>query len=110
MYKQGDIVVVRFPFTDGSDFKKRPVMIISNETVNKTNDYLVVQITSKYNNDNLSVNISDDDCLALMPLKSFIRIHKIFTIHTNLVITKITEAKPAFIEHITDKACSIIKQ
>ena len=40
MYKQGDIVVVKFPFTDGSQFKKRPALVISNDIVNKTGDYL----------------------------------------------------------------------
>ncbi|MEY3418047.1 MAG: hypothetical protein RL060_2159 [Bacteroidota bacterium] len=55
MYKQGDIVVVSFPFTDGSTFKKRPALIISNSTINKTGDYLLVQITSKINTDTLSI-------------------------------------------------------
>ena len=63
MYKQAVIVVVKFPFTDGSEFKKRPALIVSNEIVNKTGDYLIVQITSKLNNDNLSISIEDTDCL-----------------------------------------------
>lgn len=46
MYKQADIVVVKFPFTDGSEFKKRPALVVSNETINKNGDYLIVQITS----------------------------------------------------------------
>ena len=61
MYNQGDIVVVKFPFTDGSEFKKRPALIISNSTVNKTEDYLLVQITSKPNNDGLSIAINDSE-------------------------------------------------
>jgi len=73
--KQGDIIVVKFPFTDGSEFKKRPALIISNETVNKTTDYLIVQITSKNNIDELSVFIDDTDCLQPLPLKSYIRLH-----------------------------------
>ncbi len=44
MYKQADIVIVKFPFTDGSEFKKRPAMVVSNKKVNKTDDYLLVQI------------------------------------------------------------------
>ena len=43
MYKQGDIIVVKFPFTDGSEFKKRPALVVSNDKVNKTDDYLIVQ-------------------------------------------------------------------
>jgi mRNA interferase MazF len=84
MYKQADIVVVKFPFTDGSEFKKRPALIVSNEAVNKTGDYLIAQITSKINNDGLSIAIKDTDCLHPLPLKSYIRTHKIFTVHKSV--------------------------
>lgn len=45
-YNQGDIVVVDFPFTDASQTKKRPALVLSNHTVNQTGDYLLVMITS----------------------------------------------------------------
>ena len=109
MYKQADIVVVKFPFTDGSEFKRRPALIISNDLVNKTEDYLIVQITSKYNNDDLSVNIEDSDCLKSLQLDSYIRIHKIFTIHKSLILSKITEVKPDFFKSVIDKICSLMK-
>ncbi len=103
MYKQADIIVVKFPFTDGSEFKKRPALIISNENVNKTDDYLIVQITSKFNNDGLSVTIEDTDCLHPLPLKSYLRTHKLFTIHKSLIISKITQVKPSFFKKIVAK-------
>lgn len=109
MYKQADIVVVKFPFTDGSEFKKRPALIVSNEAVNKTGDYLIVQITSKLNNDNLSITINDTDCLQPLPLSSYIRTHKMFTVHKSLILSKITEAKPVFHKIVTDKICSLMK-
>ncbi|MDP2061400.1 MAG: type II toxin-antitoxin system PemK/MazF family toxin [Flavobacteriaceae bacterium] len=55
------------PFTDGSEFKRRPAMIISNAKVNKTKDYLLVQITSKYHEDRLTFPIDDNDCLIPLP-------------------------------------------
>ena len=109
MYKQADIVVVKFPFTDGSEFKKRPALIVSNEAINKTGDYLIVQITSKLNNDKLSIAINDTDCLQALPLTSYIRTHKIFTIHKSLILSKITAAKPAFLKSVTAKMCSLMK-
>jgi mRNA interferase MazF len=108
MYKQGDIIVVKFPFTDGSEFRKRPALIISNETVNKTNDYLVVQITSKNHIDELSAPIEDSDCLHPLPLKSYIRVHKIFTVHHSLILSKITSVKPPFIIKIADEIYNLI--
>ena len=58
MYKQGEIVIVKFPFTYGSDFKRRPALIVSNDLVNKTGDYLLLQITSKFSNDSLTMMIN----------------------------------------------------
>ncbi len=108
MYKQGDIIVVKFPFTDGSEFKKRPALIISNETVNKTNDYLIVQITSKINIDKLSVPIENADCLNLYLLKASIRVHKIFTVHHSLILSKITSAKLQFTVKIAGEIYNLI--
>lgn len=109
MYKQADIVVVKFPFTDGSEFKKRPALIISNEAVNKTGDYLMVQITSKINNDGLSIDIDDTDCLQPLPLTSYLRTHKIFTIHKSLILSKITVVKPIFLKTVIGKICKLMK-
>ncbi|HMS68721.1 MAG TPA: type II toxin-antitoxin system PemK/MazF family toxin [Saprospiraceae bacterium] len=109
MFKQADIVVVKFPFTDGSDFKKRPALIISNELVNKTGDYLIVQITSKFNNDALSLLIEDTDCLQPLQLESYLRIHKISTLHKSLILAKITEVKPDFFKSVIDKICRLLR-
>jgi mRNA interferase MazF len=108
MYKQADIVVVRFPFTDGSEFKKRPALVISNSSVNKTEDYLMVQITSKLNNDGLSIPIEDLDCSKSLPLKSYLRTHKIFTVNKSLILSKISTVKPAFLKLVTSKICALI--
>lgn len=108
MYKQGDIVVVKFPFTDGSEFKKRPALVISNNSVNKTGDLLIAQITSKRHSDKLSLSIEENDCLINLPLKSYIRTHKIFTIHQSLILSKITSAKPYFIKVIANRISELI--
>lgn len=60
-YSRGEVVWVKFPFTDSSLSKLRPALIISNNTVNKTGDYLLMQITTKIRNDKLSLQINDSD-------------------------------------------------
>ena len=77
MLQKGDIVIVRFPFTDALEYKKRPALVISNDQINLTGDYLMVQITSKDKKDNLSIPIKLSDYKGeALPLKSFIRVHK----------------------------------
>lgn len=109
MYNQGDIVVVKFPFTDGSEFKKRPAMVISNRIVNQKGEYLIVQITSKLNNDGFSILINDDDCLKPLPLKSYIRPHKIFTVHQDIILSKISSVKPVLNQKVSDIIYRFIK-
>ncbi len=60
-YQQGDIVVVDFPFTDVSQTKKRPALVLSNQTINQTGDYLLVMITSQVKRDGLSIPITEVD-------------------------------------------------
>jgi mRNA interferase MazF len=84
-------------------------LVASYEAVNKTGDYLIVQITSKLNNDYPSIHIDDTNCLQPLPLKSYIRTHKIFTVHKNHILSKITAVKPVFLKTVTDMICSLIK-
>ncbi len=71
MFKQGDIVSVTFPFTNAREFRKRPALVISNEKVNQTGDYLLVQITSKIKKDGLSLILNDEDYSNLiLPLRA----------------------------------------
>ena len=109
MYKQGDILIVRFPFTDGTEFKKRPALVISNNIVNQTGDYLMVQITSKISTDGLSIQVEDKDVLESLPLKSFIRVHKIFTISEKLILSKLTSVQSIFLTKLNTAFLDIIR-
>ena len=44
MYKQRDIVLIKFPFTDLSSYKLRPALIISNSSFNKADNVLLIGI------------------------------------------------------------------
>jgi len=57
---QGDIVLVRYPFSDLSDYKIRPAIILSNTRFNLTHDVWIVPITTKHHDQNILL----DDSLA----------------------------------------------
>jgi mRNA interferase MazF len=46
MLKCGDIVLAEYPFTDNSGSKVRPVLVVSSDEHNTTNDVVVVPISS----------------------------------------------------------------
>jgi len=48
-YKKWDIILVDFPFTNMRTTKKRPALIISPDTYNKSRDVIVAFITSNLN-------------------------------------------------------------
>jgi mRNA interferase MazF len=110
-YKKGDIVIVKFPFSDLSNSKKRPALIISNEVVNQTGDYLLVQITSKEKTDYFSCAISEFDFISekALPLKSNIRLHKIFLLNEKLIIKKYTSVKKDFLIKIMKRVIALIE-
>lgn len=109
MYKHGDIVSVKFPFTDGSEFKKRPVLIISNNSVNETGDLIVVQVTSKFHDANLTIILNNIDCVKPLPLQSYLRIHKIFTVNETLILSKLSSIKNEFLKVVSKRINEIIE-
>ncbi len=109
-YNKGDIVIIRFPFTDLSSSKKRPALVISNDAVNQTGDYLLVQITSKEKTDTLSLSIAKTDFTdnKELPLKSFVRLHKIFLLNESLIAGKAASVKISFLDKVVDKIVELI--
>lgn len=109
-YTQGDIIVVNFPFTDISQTKKRPALVLSNDAVNQTGDYLLVQITSQIKNDGLSLPILTTDFIQNpLPLTSFVRLHKIFLLNESLIIKKSTAITSTFHQSLVSKIVGLIQ-
>lgn len=109
-YRQGNIVWVDFPFTDGSQSKPRPALIISNTIVNDTGDYILVQITSKIKRDGLSIEITAQDYEeSPLELKSHIRFHKIFILNESLILGKKTSVTERFREKVLSQILTILK-
>ena len=80
-YSSGDIVLLRFPFTDGQSFKRRPALVI-----NDTNDgdIVVCRITSQIYKTKFDVKVDNWEKSGLK-LPSVIRIHKIAALEKEMV-------------------------
>lgn len=89
-YKQFDVVVVPFPFTDSTTTKKRPALVISdattfNQPVSKS--VMAMITTATHSPWALDVPITDGTSAGLKA-KSIVRM-KLFTLDDALVIKKI---------------------
>ncbi len=88
MYKQKDIVIIPFPYSDLTGSKQRPALIISNELINKTEDKICCLITSNIHKDDIEMKNSDF-VEGKLPLKSSVKSHVIFTINERIIKKKI---------------------
>lgn len=109
-YRRGEIVWVHFPFTDVSAIKLRPALIISNATVNKTSDYILMQITTRVRDDDFSFEILEAHYLGAPLLKrAELRLHKIFILNEGLITQKITTVSEAFMNNVIDKILVLLR-
>lgn len=90
MHKQGDILLVPIPFSDLTATKKRPVLVLSNDSYNiQTEDIIVAAITSNIRGIDQEILI-DNDCMleGILPKISCIRPDKIYTLSKDIIIKK----------------------
>lgn len=90
-FKQKDILIVPFPFTDLTSIKQRPVLVISNDKYNfSTEDIIVCGITSNLKDTRCSVLIENKNLTdGKIPTISRIKVDKIITLKKSLVKKKI---------------------
>lgn len=79
--KFGDIVLLKFPFTDGKTYKRRPALIINDYN---DGDIIVCRITSQIYTTQNDIYI-DNWQKAKLKLPSVIRVHKLATLEKDLV-------------------------
>ena len=106
---QKDIVLIPFPYSDLTLSKKRPALIISNEKINKMQDRICCLVTSKPHKDDLRIT---KDCFeeGSLPFESFIKPHRIFTIHEDIILKKFCTINDDFHNKIIEKINSYIKR
>jgi mRNA interferase MazF len=86
-HKFGEIVLVKFPFTNNLAFKKRPALIIEDTN---DGDVIVCWITSRLYNTTYDFELKNWSKCGLK-LPSVIRVHKIATVEKNMVDFKLGE-------------------
>ncbi len=105
-YKIGDIVLIKFPFTDLSQSKKRPVLVIKDE--NDLHDIVCFQITSNRDSKNI-LKINHNNLInSKLTLQSFIKYDKCFTLNSNIIDKKIAAVTPELLMNIKTLFCKEI--
>jgi len=95
-YHQGDIVLVPFPLTDQTGHVVRPAIVISNSTVNRTEDVILAQITTNNRGDEFSYVLPNTHITRPWnpPVsESYVRCHKIATTSKSIIRRQISAIK-----------------
>lgn len=110
-YKQREIVLVPFPYSDLSSTKRRPVLIVSNNDYNKKfQDVVVCVITSNQYTDAYSLPLENKDLeIGVLPESSVVKAHKLFTIHQDKIIRKFSLVKTAYFDQIASKIKALVE-
>lgn len=89
-YRRGDIVLVSFPFTDLTSSKRRPALVISPNAFNEHGEDLVLVAITSQEPDDRAVAIGSGDCVdGTLPKPSYVKVAKIFTMHSTLLLKRI---------------------
>ena len=105
---KGDVVVVPFPFSDLTQAKRRPALVISKL---EGDDLILCQITSQAIRDNYAISIDDKDFeTGSLKQSSNVRPNRIFTADSHIVLYKIGNLSAAKVNEIIGKVVEIIQK
>jgi len=103
-YKTGDILLIKFPFTNLKKSKKRPVLVVKSQ--NSLNDIICFQITSNKNQTNLLKIKKSDLSDAIFSFDSYIKYDKCFTLNSEIVDKKIAEVHSSLLDSVKKLFCN----
>ena len=81
-YSFSEIVLLEFPFTDGKNSKLRPAVVLKDT---EDSDIILARVTSQIKNSEFDIEVKDWKHAGLM-LPSIIRIHKIATLESEMIV------------------------
>jgi len=105
---KGNIVVVPFPFSDLTQTKRRPALVVS---VLEGDDLILSQITSQFVKDSYAISIEGKDFEeGGLKQKSNVRPNRLFTADSHIVLYRIGSLKKEKLNSIIDKIIEIIRE
>ena len=106
-YARGDVVVIPFPFSDLSQSKRRPALVIAGSG---PEDFILCQITSKAVRDGLEVAIEDGDFReGSLKQSSNVRPNRLFTADGRLILYKAGALSGAAMGRVTERLVEIVR-
>lgn len=105
---RGDIVVIPFPFSDLTQAKRRPALVVADL---EGDDLILCQITSKSIKDIYAIPIDDNNFkTGSLRQQSNVRPNRIFTADSHIVLYRVGSIKINKLDEVIEKIIEILKQ
>jgi len=107
-FVKGDVVVVPFPFSDSTQAKRRPALILAEL---EGDDRILCQITSRSIGDKYAVELDDSDFeTGDLRRRSNIPPNRIFTADVRIILYGVGYLKPDKVNEVIEKVVEIQRQ
>lgn len=105
--QQGAVVLVRFPFSDLSQTKVRPAVVLADAG---RGDWILCQVTSKPYGDARAIQLEEASFAAgSLRVMSYARPGKLFTASQGLIVAEIGKLKAGPFRQITDSVGTLLR-
>ncbi|MDF5740150.1 MULTISPECIES: type II toxin-antitoxin system PemK/MazF family toxin [unclassified Nostoc] len=106
-FVKGDVVIVPFPFSELTQTKRRPALVIAKL---QGDDLILCQITSKSVGDIYAIQLDNSDfSYGRLNQQSNIRPNRIFTADKQIVLYQAGQIKPEKLIEVINKVIEIIQ-
>ena len=107
-FVKGDVVVVPFPFSDLSQSKRRPALVLAEVG---GDDLMLCQITSQAVRDQHAVPIADDDFeRGTLRQPSNVRPNRIFTADRGIILYSVGHLRAEKINEVVNRVVEIVQR
>ena len=104
----GPVVLISFPFSDLSNAKLRPALVLANAD---KGDWILAQITSKRYTDSRAIELLQDNFISgALQVVSFIRPTKLFTANHTLIQGEVGKLEGEKFSEIITVLVSVFKE
>lgn len=106
-FVRGDVVVIPFPFSDLSQSKRRPALVVA---ASGPGDFILCQITSKAVRDGQEVELTDADFReGSLKQVSNVRPNRLFTADARIILYKAGELGTEALNRVTQRLVAIVR-
>ena len=103
----GAVVLVRFPFSDLSQTKLRPAVVLADAG---RGDWILCQVTSKPYGDTRAIRLEDTSFSAgSLRVLSYARPGKLFTANRDLIVSEVATLKPPSLMQVVDAVVGLLR-